>query len=63
LRNFTSERIKEIFILSEPERLKFLNHQSKKEDISIENLTGIIVGKVLLSDKIFKEWGIEEEEL
>jgi len=29
----------------------------------MENLTSIIVGKALLSDKIYEDWGIEEEEL
>mmetsp|Transcript_31456 Transcript_31456/g.23354 ORF Transcript_31456/g.23354 Transcript_31456/m.23354 type:complete len:118 (+) Transcript_31456:349-702(+) len=63
LKKFSPERIKDIFIESESERLKFLNEQNKIMDFSMENLTSVIIGKALLSDKIYQQWGIEEEEL
>ena len=63
LSKFPKDKVKQVFIDSEQERMNYLEQQSRAEDYSIESIVQVVVFKTMLSDSIFERWGIEEEEL
>jgi hypothetical protein len=63
LSKFSCERIKEIFMASENERINYLQEHGQIDDFSIDSLTSVMISKAILSDSIYDKWGIEEEEL